>query len=105
MFEIRGFENKNLESTQWITCDLKKQRILSYFLESKLLLSHQFVFFCKWSFSFLKVGGSLSHHVTSVSILSFEMVQNAITPFVGPSFPFFIKSIRREHPRLIFWNF
>ena len=62
MFEIHGFENKNLESTQWITCGLKKQGILSYFLESKLLLSHQFVFFCKWSFSFLKVGDRLSQH-------------------------------------------
>ena len=41
MFEIRGFENKNLESSQWITCDLKKQGILSCFWKSILLLSQQ----------------------------------------------------------------
>ena len=52
MFEIRGFENKNLTSTQWITCDFEKQGILSYFLKSNLLLSQLLSSFASGAFAF-----------------------------------------------------
>ena len=82
MFEIRGFENKILTSTQWITGVFEKQGILSCFLEKQntfdsaicLFLQVELLLFdngrqpvnsmsCLSQVFFLKWSRILSHHL------------------------------------------